>query len=325
MSLVNIAVVQEPTAVLDLQEGVRRAVSHIERAASQGAQVIVFPESWLTGYPAWVFGMAGWNDAEARHWYSKFVSECPTHDGPELEPIRKVSRDRNVVVALGFNERIRENSGSVFNSILLIGTDGSTLNLHRKLTPTHTEKIVWAQGDASGLRVSSTEFGNIGGLVCWEHWHPLARQALHAQDEQIHMACWPDMPDSHALATLHYAFEGRCFVAAAAHILTVDDVPSELLEAYRIGIGPDCSDATVLLSGGSGIAGPDGRWIGGQLFDKAGLVCAEIDLAATTEYKHDLDVVGHYSREDIFQLSVDRRAKKPVRWIENESSDEPQA
>ena len=131
-----------------------------------------------------------------------------------------------------------------------------------------TEKIVWAQGDASGLRVSSTEFGNIGGLVCWEHWHPLARQALHAQDEQIHMACWPDMPDSHALATLHYAFEGRCFVAAAAHILTVDDVPPELLEAYRIGIGPDCSDATVLLNGGSGIAGPDGRWIAEQLFDK---------------------------------------------------------
>ncbi len=123
------------------------------------------------------------------------------------------------------------------------------------------------------------------------------------------------MPESHALAARHYAFEGWCFVLAAARYLTVNDMPEELLEVYRVGIGPDCTDDTVLLNGGSGLVGPDGNWIEGQLYDKPGILHAEIDLSSTIAFKHDLDVTGHYSRNDIFQLSVDRRPRSSVKWI----------
>ncbi|MFD1343059.1 carbon-nitrogen hydrolase family protein [Litorisediminicola beolgyonensis] len=312
MSVTRVAIVQKPTAVLDLAEGVRRAVGHIEDCAAQGAQLVVFPESWLTGYPSWVFGMAGWDDANARLWYRRFVDQCPTQDSTELQPIREAANAAGVLVSLGFNERADARAGSVFNSILLIGDTGQTLNLHRKLTPTHTERNIWAQGDAAGLRVVSTNIGEIGGLVCWEHWHPLARQALHAQNEQIHLALWPDMPEAHALAARHYAFEGRCFVAAAAHYLTVDDVPEELLEGYATGLDPNCRASNVLFRGGSGFVGPNGEWLKPQLFDEPGLIIADLDLGETVGYKHDLDVAGHYSRNDIFQLSVDRAPRRSV-------------
>lgn len=316
MSVIRVAIVQQPTAVLNLAEGVRRAVRHIEDSAALGGQVVVFPESWLTGYPSWVFGMAGWDDAEARLWYRRFVNECPTCDGRELQPIREAAKAAGVLVSLGFNERADEHAGSVFNSILMIGEAGQTLNVHRKLTPTHTERNIWAQGDAAGLRVVSTDCGEIGGLVCWEHWHPLARQAMHAQNEQLHVALWPDMPEVHALAARHYAFEGRCFVAAAAHYLTADDVPEELLEAYATGLDPACRESRTLFRGGSGFVGPDGAWLRPQLFDEPGILIEDLDLGETIAYKHDLDVAGHYSRNDIFQLSVDRSPRRSVTLLE---------
>ena len=310
----HVAIVQEPASILDLNLGVARAVEYIRQAAKEGAQLVVFPETWLTGYPAWIFGMAGWNDSEARRWYSRLLEECPTSDDSALDPIRKAARDTGTTVSLGFNERPRSTSGSIFNSILLIGSSGETLNLHRKLTPTHTERIVWAQGDASGLNVVDSPIGRIGSLVCWEHWHPLIRYALHSQDEQIHVASWPDMTDSHGVASQSYAFEGRCYVISSAQYLTIDGVPEAILEAYKMGVGRVEGADSVLFRGGSGIAHPDGSWLAPQVFDQAGLVHAEIDLATTMQYKHDLDVVGHYAREDIFQLSVDRSARSCVIW-----------
>ncbi|MEP1766292.1 MAG: carbon-nitrogen hydrolase family protein [Sulfitobacter sp.] len=306
----HIAIIQEPPAVLNLQQGVADAARYIRQAAKEGAQLIVFAETWLTGYPAWIFGKAAWDNADARYWYGRFLEECPTVDGDELTPIREAARQTGTVVSLGFNERARIGAGSIYNSSLLIGPDGSTLNLHRKLTPTHTERNVWAQGDASGLKVVPTDAGRIGSLICWENWQPMARQALHYQDEQIHIASWPDMPESHAIATRHYAFEGRCFVIAAAQYLTVADIPDELVEAYRSGVGNVTGD--VLFNGGSAVAGPNAEWVGEQAYDKRAILHFQIDLTEAAQFKHDLDVVGHYSRSDIFTLSVDRSVREPV-------------
>ncbi len=296
--------------MLDLQEGISRAVKHIHAAAKENARLVVFPEAWLTGYPSWAFASAGWDNVDARHWYGRLLEESATVDSEDLLPIREAARKSGTVVSLGFNERARTGAGSVYNSCLLIGQDGSTLNLHRKLTPTHTERIIWAEGDASGLRVSDTLVGRVGTLICWENWHPMARQALHFQDEQIHIASWPDMSESHSLATRHYAFEGRCFVIGAAQYLTTADVPDDLVNLYRTGFGPSTGD--VLFNGGSGVVGPDGNWIAEQVYDRPELIYADIDLAETARFKHDLDVVGHYSRPDIFQLSVDRSAREAV-------------
>lgn len=311
--------------MLDVAEGVRRAVEHVATAAREGAQLVVFSETWLTGYPAWIFGMAAWDDAEARHWYGRLVEQCPTVDGEELDPLRRAAAAHGVVVVLGLNERARHGGGTLYNSLLHLGTAGETLGVHRKLTPTHTERIVWAPAqDASGLRVHETPAGRVGGLVCWEHWQPVVRQAMHSQDEQVHVAAWPDMTEMHALASRTYAFEGRCHVLAAAQYLTAEDVPDEVRDAYRAGVGPDTPSTGVWFPGGSAVAGPDGHWVAGPL-EGPGTVHAELDLTAALGYKHDLDVAGHYARPDVFSLTVDRRPRAGVAWLDPAAVDGPAA
>lgn len=274
MTQTTVAIVQQPPALLDLEESVRLAAGHITEAAQAGATLVVFPETWLTCYPAWVFGLAGWRDSTAQRWHARLLEQSPVLD-PEggddsLSPIRAAARESGVTVVLGLNERAGKASGSLYNSLITIGPDGGTLNLHRKLTPTHTERIVWAAGDGAGLRVVDTPAGRIGSLVCWEHFNPLARHALHAQNEEIHVAVWPDMPESHRIAARSYALEGRCFVVSAGQVLSTDDIPADLRAAYRAGVGPDAPESGLLLNGGSSIAGPDGSWIVEPVFDGAG-------------------------------------------------------
>lgn len=309
-STVTVAIVQHPPAVLNLAESLRRAAGHIADAASRGAKLVVFPETWLGGYPAWVFGLAGWRDEVAQHWYGRLLAESPViDDSPkdDLAVLRDAARESDVTVVMGLNERAGRASGTLYNSLITIGPDGMTLNLHRKLSPTHTERIVWGAGDAAGLRVVDTPVGRIGGLICWEHWNPLARQALHAQEEQIHVASWPDVPEMHHIASRSYAFEGRCFVLCAGQYLTTDDIPAELLEAYRAGVGPDAPEQGMLFDGGSGIVGGDGSWLVEPLIGEAGTIVASIDLSLRDAQQHDLDVAGHYARPDVLQLTVDRR------------------
>lgn len=308
----TVAIVQQPPAILDLQESLRRGAEHITSAADQGSELTVFPETWLTGYPSWVFGMAGWDDAAARTLYAQLLVNSPVvEDGPDdgLEPLREAARITQTTVVMGLNERAGKASGTLYNSLITIGPNGETLNLHRKLTPTHTERIVWGGGDAAGLKVVDTPAGRVGGLVCWEHWHPLARQALHAQDEQIHIAAWPDIPEMHHEASRTYAFEGRCFVLCAGQFLTTKDVPAELLAAYRSGVGPDAPEEGILFNGGSGVVGPDGSWVTEPVFGRPATIIATVDLAQRDALQHDLDVGGHYGRSDVFELSIDRRRR----------------
>ncbi|KAF4454876.1 hypothetical protein F53441_2669 [Fusarium austroafricanum] len=301
---VRIYVVQRCPRLLDLENGVQTAIEEIATAAKAGANLIAFPETWLIGYPAWVFGMASWNDPEARKWYRKLVEASPTTSSSHISRIRDAARENNIEVILGFNERAREAGGTVYNSVALIGRDGSLRGVHRKLTPTHAERLVWANGDARDLKAYKTDSGRIGAAVCWEHFHPLIRQALHDEDEQIHVALWPDMPDAHQIASRNYAFEGRCFVVVAASYLDADSIPSELLEAYVKGAG-----SKDLFTGGSSVIGPDGEYIAGPVYGPEPLV-VDIDLGQTIAFKHDLDVAGHYSRPDIFQLLVNREGSR---------------
>ena len=312
MTRLTVAIVQQPAALLDLAESVRRAATAVTRAAADGARLVVFPETWLTGYPAWVFGLAGWKDPAAQHWHRLLLEQSPVI-GPadrvddDVQPIRAAAAKAGVTVVIGVNERAGRTGGTLFNSSLTIGPDGLTANLHRKLTPTHTERIVWAAGDGAGLDVVDVDGATIGSLICWEHFNPLARQALHVRGEEIHVAHWPDMADSHQIAARFYALEGRCFVISAAQILDTADVPADLLEPFRAGIGPDAPDQGWLFDGGSSIAGPDGNWIVPPVFAEARIITADLVLGRRYEESLDLDVAGHYSRPDVFNLTVNRR------------------
>jgi predicted amidohydrolase len=307
----TVAIVQQPAALLELKESLRRASAAVASAAAAGAKLIVFPEAWLTGYPSWVFGLAGWRDTNAQWWHRRLLEQSPVldHTGgldDDLATVRKTANDAGVTVVLGLNERPGKASGSLYNSLLTIGPSGHTLNLHRKLSPTHTERIVWAAGDGAGLQAVDTPSGRIGSLVCWEHLNPLARHALHAQNEEIHVAAWPDMPENHLIAARAYAFEGRCFVISAAQVVSVDDIPPELIAAYRAGIGPDAPETGWLFNGGSSIVGPDGSWVVPPVFGKAQIITAALDLDRRYEQVLDLDIAGHYARPDVFRLSIDR-------------------
>ena len=311
MTQTTVAIVQHPAVPLDLAESLARAATHITDAAAAGASLVVFPETWLTCYPAWVFGMAGWRDATARKWHARLLRESAVldHDGgtsDDVAPIRQAARDAGVTLVIGLNERADHASGSLYNSLLTIGPDGHTLNLHRKLSPTHTERIVWAAGDGAGLRVVDTPAGRIGGLICWEHFNPLARHGLHAQNEEIHVAAWPDSPESHNIAARSYALEGRCFVVSAAQIVSTGDLPLDLLDAYRAGVGPEAPESGLLFDGGSNVVGPDGSWIVEPVIGEARTIIATLDLERRYEELLDLDVAGHYARPDVFQLTIDR-------------------
>lgn len=313
-----VAAVQAAPVFLDLDASVDKAVGLIEQAAERGARIIGFPETWLPGYPAWIFGAAGWDDPAAKRAYARLARNAVEVSSPAVDRLREAAREAEAVVVMGAHERDTATSGgTLFNSQLIVGPDGGLLGVHRKLVPTHAERILWGAGDGSTLHVLDTPYARVGGLVCWEHWMPLARFAMHAKGEEVHVASWPDMPESHHIASRHYAFEGRCFVICAASYLRMADVPEdfELRELLRDGVEVE-TDGDELLSGGSGVIGPDGAWLAGPVFGREDIITAEIDLERIREEQQALDAVGHYNRPDVFRLTVDARPQRHVTWLE---------
>ena len=217
---------------------------------------------------------------------------------------------------MGLHER---SGASLYNTMLFVDTEGRR-RIHRKLTPTYNERLIWAQGDGSTLEALPREYGVLGGLVCWEHWMPLVRAAMHAQHEAVHVAQWPAVTELHQIASRQYAFEGQCFVLASGCVLTRDDVlegfdslpaadpvARQLLES----IPPA---RTVLKNGGSAVIAPDASYVAGPVYDDASTVFAELDLSRLGAGGLYLDTDGHYARPDVFELRVDTRARAGVRF-----------
>ncbi|MGH7689769.1 MAG: nitrilase-related carbon-nitrogen hydrolase, partial [Gemmatimonadaceae bacterium] len=186
---------------------------------------------------------------------------------------------------------------------------------------TYTERLLWGQGDGSTLATVDTPFGALGGLICWEHWMPLARAAMHAQHEAIHVAQWPTVRELHQLASRHYAFEGQCFVLAAGTVLTRRDVFDGLAsigldtgEASRLMTGIRGDSDTLMLRGGSAVVAPDTSYLAGPWFDETGILYASLDPALITRGHLVMDSAGHYARPDVFHLDVDTRVRRDVRF-----------
>jgi nitrilase len=309
----RVAVVQASPVYLDRDATVAKGISLIGEAAASGAQIVAFPETWVPGYPLWIYGAAAWGDDRAKRAYARLLSESVQIPSPATEALSEAAVKHGVEIVIGINEL---SGGTLFNSLLFVRPDGQVL-VHRKLVPTHAERMVWGRAeDGSGLVVADTPFGGLGGLICWEHWMPLARFAIHAQSERIHVAAWPWGYEIAHLASRHYAFEGRAFVLVAGGYMPTSAVPEgfDLLEAMRAGSDPAGGD-DVMLTGGSGVLGPDAEWIAGPVYNEETIVYADLELEHASREQYAMDTVGHYNRPDIFSLTVDTRSRPQVSWV----------
>lgn len=311
------AVVQAAPVFLDRERSLAKAVSLIEEAAGEGAKLVAFGETWLPGYPAWIFGAAGWEDPKSKRVFAQLHENAVEVESEATSVLREAASDTGVNLVMGINERDADYSrGTLYNSQLLISDRGEILGCHRKLMPTHAERIVWGQGDGSTLHVVETSVGRLGALICWEHWMPLTRFAMHAKGEQVHVAAWPEVPEIHQLASRHYAFEGRCYVLCVGTYLTTADLPDDFELSEAMGAAGDFGgQASEILPGGSGIIGPDGSWIAGPVSGGESIVYGEIDLTRIAEEQQALDAAGHYNRPDVFSLAVDERPRHQVEWV----------
>jgi len=316
--MIRLALIQAPPVFLNLAESLQSALGHIESAADDGADIVVFPESWLPGYPVWLDeapGAALWDNAGARQLYRLLSENALTLGGAEIATLVRTAQRTGAVIVMGAHEK---RGGTLYNTTLIVTPEGKVAP-HRKLAPTYTERLVWGMGDGATLAAVETAFGVVGGLICWEHWMPLARAAMHAKHEALHIAQWPTVNEIHQVASRHYAFEGRCFVAASGCLMTrgdvlagVDSLGAAAAEARALLDSIPGPDERLLQRGGSCVIGPDGAFVIEPVFERAGIVTANVDLAALAEHRLTLDTAGHYSRPDIFELHVDTSEKPGV-------------
>ncbi|WP_150242882.1 carbon-nitrogen hydrolase family protein [Nocardiopsis quinghaiensis] len=307
----RVAAVQAEPVWLDVDATVDKTIALIAEAAARGASLVAFPETWIPGYPLflWLGPVAGQMPFIAR-----YHADSMTVDGTRLTAIREAARRHEVCVALGYSEK---DHGSLYMAQSVIGPDGGVLLHRRKLKPTHVERGLFGEGDGSHLKVVDSHLGRIGALNCWEHLQPLSKYAMYAQHEELHIACWPAFGlykgIAHALgaeanmaATQTYALEGGCFVVAPTHLLTAEGV-----EVFA-----STDEQRALLTPGSGcsrVYGPDGSMLSTPLDEHTeGLVLADIDLALIDLAKNAADPAGHYARPDATRLLWDNRPRSAV-------------
>lgn len=304
------AVVQAAPVWLDLEGTVAKTITYIEEAASEGAKLIAFPETWIPGYPwhIWV-GTPAWTIA--RGFVQRYFDNSLSYESPLARKIAEAARDNRITVVLGLSER---DGGSLYISQWLIGPDGETIAKRRKLRPTHVARTVFGEGDGSHIAVHElADVGRLGALCCWEHLQPLTKYAMYAQNDQVHVGAWPSFsmyePFAHALGwSKVYAVEGSCFVLA----------PCGVISQAMVDEMCDTDDKRGLVHAGGGhavIYGPDGNPLAEKLTEtEEGLICATLDLSAIGVAKNAADPAGHYSRPDVVRLLFNN---KPLRRVEH--------
>ena len=290
---ITVAAVQTTPAFLDREGTVEIIIGDIARAAARGAQLVVFPEAIVPGYPDWVWRRPAWSDAA---WYERLYDQAVDIPGPTTERLGTAARDHGVWLAVGVSERTR--SGTLYNTLLYIDRSGAVAGRHRKLVATGGERTVWGHGDGSTLPVIDTGQARVGGLICWENLMPLARTALYQQGIDIYLAPTWDNSDSWISTLRHIAREGRVFVVGTNSCLRGSDVPRDLPGAAEIYAGDD----DWMSRGNTVIVGPDGDIVAGPLTREAGMLVATLDLHQLVSARRHFDPVGHYSRPDVLGL-----------------------
>lgn len=310
----QIAIVQKSPVFLDKQATLALAVASVEEAAAHGAELVVFTEAFIPGYPTWVWRLrpgADWNLSETLH--QRLLNNAVDVAAGDLAPLCTAAQQHQLTIVCGIEERdSRLSQSTLYNTAAVIGPDGSLLNTHRKLMPTNPERMVWGFGDASGLKVVDSPVGRIGTLLCWENYMPLARYALYAQGVEVYIAPTYDSGDGWIGSLQHIAREGCCWVIGCGNLMKGSDIPDDFPE--KDALYPDANEW--INPGDSIVIAPGGNIVAGPMREEAGILYCAIDREKAAIAKRALDVTGHYSRPDIFQLHVNTRAQSPIVFSE---------
>ena len=306
----KLAIVQKAPVFLDKHKTIEVAVDTVEEAAKNGAELVVFTEAFIPGYPTWIWRLrpgGDWDVSEELH--ERLLNNSVTMESNDLAPLYAVAKKHNVTIVCGIEERDSQLSQStLYNSVIIIGSDGTLLNKHRKLMPTNPERIVWGTGDASGLKVVDTPVGRVSTLLCWENYMPLARYAIYSQGVEIYIAPTYDSGDNWIGTLQHIAREGCCWVVGCGNLMKGSDIPEDFPD--KASLYPDADEW--VNPGDSIVIAPGGEVVAGPMRKESGILYCDVDREKASIAKRALDVTGHYSRPDIFQLHVNTQPQSPV-------------
>jgi nitrilase len=302
---VIVAVAQVGSVIMNKTACIEKVREWTKKAAQKEAKVVLFPEAFISAYPWGLnFGARIGNRSEAgKKDFARYWRSAIRVNSSDTEELGTIAKENSVYLIVGVIERDdRKNGGTLYCTILYFSPEGEFLGKHRKIKPTGSERVIWGEGDGSTLTVIDSPFGKIGGLICWENYMPLARTAMYQKGIDIYVAPTADAREQWQVTIRHIALEGRCFVLACNQFLTKEQYPTDL-ECYdELTEEPD-----ILSRGGSAIIDPAGNYLAGPLYDEEGLLVAELDPEAIARGRYELDVVGHYSRPDIFKLVVNEK------------------
>lgn len=301
----RVAVVQAAPVAFDTGRTLEKTADLLADASRMGAKLVLFPEAFISVYPRGLgFGaVVGSRTSAGREQFRQYWESAIDVPGPEVERLSEMARTSHTHLVIGVIER---DGGTLYCTVLFFGPEGRYLGKHRKLMPTASERLIWGFGDGSTLPVIDTEMGRVGAVICWENYMPLLRTAMYAKGVQIYCAPTADGRDTWIPTVRHIAQEGRCFVLSCNQFSRRKDYPADYTTEF--GDEPE----TVVSRGGSCIVGPLGQILAGPNYDGEVILTADLDLGEIARSRLDFDVVGHYARPDIFQLSVDETVRTPV-------------
>ncbi len=301
----RVAAAQIAPVWLDRQATIERVIEQIDQAAVSGVELVAFGEALIPGYPFWVERTDGarFDSALQKDFFSHYVDQAVVIEQGHLAPVCEAARRNAITVVTGILERPADRGESVYAAVVVIDASGQIQSVHRKLMPTHEERLVWSIGDGHGLRTHAVGEFTLGALNCWENWMPLARVALQSQGEDLHVAVWPGSPRNTREITRFMALEGRSYVLSVSGLMRIDDLPDNLPHA---GLVKQAAADMPWATGGSCLCGPDGKWLIEPFADQSGLLFADIDPAQVRRARHNFDPSGHYARPDVFQLNINR-------------------
>jgi nitrilase len=298
--VVRVACVQAEPVILDRDATIEKLGMLTAEAAGAGAQLLVFPETFVPAYPSsrWAKALAGWANPRAKEAFALLRRGAVEVPSPAERRIGEFAREHGVWIVTGVNEVDPERPGTIYNSLLYHAPDGTLAEHHRKLVPTNHERLIWGQGDGRGLRALATPLGRIGGLICWENYMPLARFSLYESGVEIYIASTADDSDEWQATLVHIARESRAFVVAPAHFQRAASYPDDFP------LRAELDGADLLGHGGSAILAPDGSYLAGPLYGEEGILYADLDPQRLYEERQRFDPAGHYNRPELLRFEL---------------------